>query len=249
MSQSVADLIAQQANGQPVQEPLPDDPDDLFTDEPAPPAPPAAPIDSYGYTADGRPVCTEPGCPRGCRKIRHSDNFHPYCSAHLTEHNAAGDYAGPTNTGTSGQKTPGSRTPHRLAEERKAAARRVEQNVTGWLAMVQGGFIASGDMYCARGVGEIGPPLAAAVGNVAVDFPILQKGLDKADKWASLGVLAYQIARLGLLIGVHHGVVKYEGPIRFLVPQPPQAQEQQPPPGYGPQYGPPPPVFAESVPA
>jgi hypothetical protein len=45
--------------------------------------------------------------------------------------------------------------------------------------------------------------------------------IDKTDKWASLGVLLWAMLRLGLVLGVHHDVVPYVGPVKMLVPPPP----------------------------
>lgn len=156
-------------------------------------------------TDDERPVCSEPGCGRPCRKRRGAEGFLPYCSIHNTAHAGGGG-------------SPKSRDPKLLEEARNASAKRIEQQLTGWLALLQRGLVVQEDWYCAKIVGEEGPAIAKAAADVAQDFDWVKTALEKTDKYGTLAILLVAVSKVGLAIGVHHGYVPYAGPIKFLVP-------------------------------
>lgn len=113
------------------------------------------------------------------------------------------------------------------SNQRKAqSVKKIEDQTSHWLGMIQIGLMASGDQYCAAAIGEEGPPIARSIAEVAQDFPLIKKVVESTDKWGALAVLTYHSMRLGLIIGVHHNAVPYTGIVRFMVPPPPPKVEK-----------------------
>jgi hypothetical protein len=118
--------------------------------------------------------------------------------------------------------------PKELAAKRAKGAAATEEKVKNFFVPVQIGLIGSGDLYCAKAVGEDIPAIAKALGELGEDFPLLKQVVDLTDKWGAISQLAYHGARLAAAIGVHHEWLPYEGPIKFLIPPPPQVIEANP---------------------
>ena len=155
------------------------------------------------------PICAEADCAKPVRKA--GKGYSQWCLEHAREHR--------------GERVPRSRQAvvedvKVLADKRTAAVAKTEKTVVSWLVTAQVGFIASGDVYCAKAIEEEGPPIARALAEVAQDFPMLKKTLEAGDKWGALAVLGFHTSKLALAIGVHHNVIPYEGVIKILVPPP-----------------------------
>lgn len=118
--------------------------------------------------------------------------------------------------------------PKELAAKRARGAAATEEKVKNFFVPVQLGLLGSGDMYCAKMVGEDIPAIAKALGELGEDFPLLKQVVDLTDKWGAISMLAYHSARLIAGIGVHHEWLPYEGPLKFLIPPPPQVIEANP---------------------
>lgn len=109
------------------------------------------------------------------------------------------------------------------ARKSKVAAK-AEKTTIRWLAIGQTLLVANEDIYCAVAMGNVGPDIAKAVGQVAVDIPWLSKMLDEGDKYTALATLVFSVGRLGLMMAVHHDLVPYNKYTKVLVPPIPEKE-------------------------
>lgn len=192
-------------------------------------------------TVDGeRPTCQELGCERPCRKRRNAEGFLDYCSQHNALH--AGNQS----------SRPRSADPAAMQEARNRSAEKLAERVHGWGVMLQAGFIASDDRYCAAVLGQEWPLIAKSAGDLALDFPILANAIEKTDKYGTLAMLIFHITKMGTAMAVHHGWMENDGVVKFLIPpltpeatasmkrQPPMQQPTQEPLRQEPAYAMPP---------
>lgn len=147
-------------------------------------------------------MCTEPGCEEPAKKS--GRGYSKFCVEHLF-----------VNKGGS---TP---VAEHVPVKNERAATKAEDQIKALLAATQLGMMAKGDLYCAWAVGETAEGIAKNAGMVAADFKLVARMVDKTDKYFAVTMLAYNVARLGLMVGVHHGMIPYSGPIKLLVPKPP----------------------------
>jgi len=109
------------------------------------------------------------------------------------------------------------------ARKSKVAAK-AEKTTIRWLAIGQTFLVVNEDFYCANAMGTIGPDIAKAVGQVAVDIPWLSKMLDEGDKYTALATLVFSVGRLALMMGVHHDLIPYNKYTKVLVPPIPEKE-------------------------
>lgn len=120
------------------------------------------------------------------------------------------------------------KAPKELDDKRAKAVNETKEMVVNWFVPIQMGLLGSGDTYCAKAIGEEIPLIGTAVGELAEEFPLLKRVVTAGDKWAALGNLAYHVGRLAACVAVHHNLLPYAGPVRFLVPPPPEVVATNP---------------------
>lgn len=97
-------------------------------------------------------------------------------------------------------------------------AQKAEQTILGWETMAQMYLMTQGDIPCAVAIGVVGKEIAHNAARVCDDFPWLLKGVEAGDKWTGVFALSLSVARLGLMIGIHHDVIPYNDITKMLVP-------------------------------
>lgn len=159
-------------------------------------------------------ICEEDGCENPCKK--RGRGYARYCEDHLFNH--TGDDSRPRS-----RRSTGNVEDVRLVEEKRArSAAKAEAQTKALLAPIQLVFIGKNDLHCAKAIGELAEPIAKNVGDVAADFKLVAKMIDKTDKYLAVTMLALNLTRLGLIIGTHHEVVPYSDAMKLLgIPEPP----------------------------
>lgn len=152
-------------------------------------------------------ICVEPDCNNPC--VKRGRGYAKWCQEHLFNHPNTDD------------KTKANATLVR-PPDRGAVAKKAEKQVTALLGALQIAFVSQGDRYCAWAVGETAEDIASNAGILASDIKWVAKAVDAGDKYFAAMLLTLNVAKLGLMIGVHHDWVPYAGPIKFLVPKPPE---------------------------
>jgi hypothetical protein len=148
-------------------------------------------------------LCMETDCDTPC--VKRGRGYAKFCGEHLFNH-------------TVDDTKPNTRT---VTTTKDKVAKKAENQAKALLAFAQGSFIAQGDQYCAWAVGECAEPIAENLGAVASDIKFVANMVEKGDKYFALVMLTANITKLGLMIGVHHDLVPYTGPIKLIVPKPP----------------------------
>lgn len=171
---------------------------------------PLSVVETDDFPDDDPPVrvCEEDGCEQPCKK--RGRGYARWCEDHLFNH--SGDDSKPRSR----------RTVEDVAAKRSRVEKKASDQTKALLAPLQMIFIGKNDMYCAAAIGELAEPIANSMGAVAADFKFVANMIDKTDKYFALTMLTMNVTRLALIIGTHHDLVPYSGPIKLLVPEPPK---------------------------
>lgn len=148
-------------------------------------------------------ICAEDGCDNPAAK--RGRGYSAWCTEHIYLHK--------------GEKPP--KTKEITVTSRDKIAEKAESQIKAMLAVAQVGLVLKNDNYCAWAIGETGDDIAKSGGKVAADFKWMAKGIDKADRYFALLILTMNVGKLALMMGVHHDVIPYKGPVKVLVPRPP----------------------------
>lgn len=163
---------------------------------------------SFGDTEVITRICLEPDCENPC--VKRGRGYAKWCGDHLFNHPNSPDKAPASRVITVVDKS-------KVKEKAKTSTLKL-------LTLPQYAFIAKQDAYCAYMIGEIGPEIAENVGDLAANVKLVANLVEKTETHLALAMLTVNVGRLVLAIGVHHGYVPYSGPIKLIVPKPPDNQ-------------------------
>lgn len=155
-------------------------------------------------------ICLEPGCGEPC--VKRGRGYAKWCGEHLFNHPNSSD-----------QRAPRSRTISSEDADKKKAAikKRAEDQIKGLLGFAQIGLAAKGDMYCTWAIGEVGEDIANHTGTLASNIKWMATAVEKSENTFAILMLTLNVVKLGAMIGVHHDMIPYVGPVKMLVPKPP----------------------------
>lgn len=155
-------------------------------------------------------MCSEPGCENPAKK--RGRGYAKWCDEHLFNHPNSGD------------DTPPKSRPIATADKSKVA-KKAEDQIKNMLAFGQLAFAAKGDVYCTWAIGEVGEDIAKNGGVLASNIKWMANFVDKGENTFAIALLIMNLAKLGLMIGVHHDAIPYTGVVKMLVPKPPPKNE------------------------
>ncbi len=151
-------------------------------------------------------MCVEPGCDNPAKK--RGRGYAKWCDEHLFNHPNSGD-----------DSVPKSRVI--VKEDKSKVAAKAENQIKNMLGFAQLAFAGKGDVYCTWAIGEVGDDIAKNGGILASNIKWMANFVDKGENSFAMALLILNLAKLGLMIGVHHDAVPYSGIVKWLVPKPP----------------------------
>lgn len=151
-------------------------------------------------------ICLEPGCDNPAKK--RGRGFAKWCDEHLFNHPNSGDDTPPKSRVI-------------VTVDKSKVAKKAEDQVKNLLGFAQLGFYAKGDVYCTWAIGEVGDDIAKHTGTLASNIKWMANFVDKSENTFAIALLILNLAKLGMMIGVHHDAIPYAGPVKLLVPKPP----------------------------
>jgi len=156
-------------------------------------------------------ICEEPDCDNPCKK--RGRGYARWCDEHLFNHPNSPD------------KAPKSRVI--TVESKSQRKEKAKQSTLKLLTLPQYMFIAKGDAYCSYMIGEIGPEIAENMGDIAANNKWVANMVERSETGLALAMLTVNVGRLCLAIAVHHEVIPYSGPIKLIVPRPPDKTDSE----------------------
>lgn len=151
-------------------------------------------------------LCVELGCENPAKK--RGRGYAKWCDEHLFNHPNSGDDTPPKSRNIA-------------PVDKSKVAKKAEEQIKNMLGFAQLAFYGKGDVYCTWAIGEVGDDIAKHGGTLASNIKWMANLVDKGENTFAMALLILNMAKLGLMIGVHHDVVPYTGPVKLLVPKPP----------------------------